>query len=292
MDISYLERIKKIALISLFSDDTLMNTFVLKGGNAINIIYGINNRASIDLDLSMEGDFYNFEEISTKIRNALISNFKDEKLQVFDIKLTKKPMNLNDDMKDFWGGYCLEFKVIEISKYKELEKDIDAARRNALVIGNNQEKKFTVDISKYEYCKAKKQIDLDGYTIYAYSPLMVVYEKLRAICQQMEAYRTLVKTNRRPRSKDFFDIYTILERWPSPIDIYSEDNVEMLKEIFRIKKVPLSFLKDLENDREFHRGNFSEVKNAVGSNIEIRDFDFYFDYVVNKVKPLKSLWEK
>ena len=36
-----LEQIKKLAIISVFSDDTLMNTLVLKGGNALDIIYKI-----------------------------------------------------------------------------------------------------------------------------------------------------------------------------------------------------------------------------------------------------------
>jgi hypothetical protein len=35
------ERIKSIALTALFSDDDLMEMLVLKGGNALNLIYKI-----------------------------------------------------------------------------------------------------------------------------------------------------------------------------------------------------------------------------------------------------------
>ena len=48
-----LERIKKLSIIAMFSDDYLMDILVLKGGNAIDIIYGIASRASLDLDLSL-----------------------------------------------------------------------------------------------------------------------------------------------------------------------------------------------------------------------------------------------
>jgi hypothetical protein len=55
----------------------------------------------------------------------------------------------------------------------------------------------------------------DGYTVYVYTPLMVIYEKLRALCQQVEYYSThIVSTHRRGRARDFFDIYSILEKLP------------------------------------------------------------------------------
>ncbi len=52
-----IKQIRKLVIISLFADDELMNTFVLKGGNAIDIIYGLSDRASIDIDVSMAKDF-------------------------------------------------------------------------------------------------------------------------------------------------------------------------------------------------------------------------------------------
>lgn len=55
MDLRKIEQIKKLALIALFSDDDLMNTLVLKGGNALDLIYRVDNRASLDLDFSIEG---------------------------------------------------------------------------------------------------------------------------------------------------------------------------------------------------------------------------------------------
>lgn len=52
-----IEQAKRLTLIALFSDDELVDRFVLKGGNALNLAYGLNIRASVDLDLSMASGF-------------------------------------------------------------------------------------------------------------------------------------------------------------------------------------------------------------------------------------------
>ena len=45
-----LERIKRLIIIALVSDDYLMETLVLKGGNALSVAYELSSRASFDLD--------------------------------------------------------------------------------------------------------------------------------------------------------------------------------------------------------------------------------------------------
>ena len=39
--------IRRLTIIGLFSDDTLFEQLVLKGGNAISLIYGVGGRASL-----------------------------------------------------------------------------------------------------------------------------------------------------------------------------------------------------------------------------------------------------
>lgn len=68
MDFERLEKIKSLAIIALFVDDDLMDTFALKGGNALDIVYKITPRASIDLDLSIESDFDSAEIDSIRLR--------------------------------------------------------------------------------------------------------------------------------------------------------------------------------------------------------------------------------
>lgn len=68
--------IRRLVIISLFADDDLMNVFVLKGGNAIDIIYGLGDRASIDIDVSMANDFETdyLEEIRNKLEKSLVGS--------------------------------------------------------------------------------------------------------------------------------------------------------------------------------------------------------------------------
>lgn len=40
LDLNFLERIKTLAIVAMFSDDDLMERLVLKGGNALDIVYG------------------------------------------------------------------------------------------------------------------------------------------------------------------------------------------------------------------------------------------------------------
>lgn len=283
------DRIRKLAIISLFHDNDLLERFVLKGGNALNLVYGFNNRASTDIDVSMENDFSKEElvDVIEKLQESFEDVFNGDGLKVFDFDLYPTPERVRPEYEKFWGGYTLEFKCIEKEKFNV--DDIQRTRVQSIVVGKKQQKKFTIDISKYEYCAPKRQEELEGYIIYVYSPVMVVYEKLRAICQQMDEYGSFVKTNRKPRAKDFFDIYTIVEHWKTPVDLYTDENIKMLKEIFAVKKVPLSFLSNLESYREYHRDNFNAVIDTV-SGLRLESYDYYVDYVIRLLEPLEHLW--
>ena len=69
----------------------------------------------MDIDLSIEGDFTPEERLALdgKIAKALRDTFRPEGYQVFDVKLEDRPPELTADLRDFWGGYCVEFKLIE-----------------------------------------------------------------------------------------------------------------------------------------------------------------------------------
>ena len=60
-----------------------------------------------------------------------------------------------------------------------------------------------------------------------------------------------------------------------------------MKAIFAAKKVPLSYVKKISDQREFHRADFDSVQDTVRSGVELREFDFYFDYVMERLQSLK-----
>jgi len=289
LDLDKLEQIKRIAIIALFSDDDLMDSLVLKGGNALDIIYGIAQRSSLDLDFSIDKDF-NKSEISLiqdKFQKVLKETFKAKGYEAFDIHFIEVPDHINSTAPDFWGGYLIIFKIIESAKYESLRLNLHALRVNALEVGLNHERVFKISISKFEYCVPKKAVDLDDYTIYVYTPEMIVFEKLRAICQQMPEYTP--NSTKTARARDFFDIYAVMEHFE--IDFTLLDNVSLLKNIFEAKKVALSLIGEINRYREYHRPDYISVEATVKPSIKLKTFDFYFDYVIDKCKCLQSLWE-
>lgn len=288
-DTEKLDQIRKLTIISLFSaSDYLMKLFVLKGGNVLNYVYKINRRSSIDIDISMEGSFEKLDiplkEVQEILERSFVRNFEESGFKVFDICLEKKPSELEEEKEDFWGGYTLTFKVLDFDKWNEIkeapDKDIEDMRRQAIPFTPDFHRNFRVDISRHEYCKEKTIKLLDDYSVYVYTPRMIVLEKLRAICQQTEEYENIIETHhRRARAQDFFDIYIVMQNFPD-IDLTSQESLASLKEFFNIKKVPIKLLEEMENYREFHRDAFAVVEDTVFSSAQLKSYDFYFDFVL------------
>jgi hypothetical protein len=46
--------------------------------------------------------------------------------------------------------------------------------------------------------------------------------------------------------------------------------------------VPLELIGKIQDFREFHRADFQSVKDTIKPGVSLRDFDFYFDYVLNQ----------
>lgn len=153
-DLNLYDRIKKLTIIAMVSDDYLMETLVLKGGNAIDLVYQLSGRASIDLDYSMDAAFDKDQLTSIRdiVEKTLTDVFKDEGYVVFDVKLTEKPKGIGEfDEMEFWGGYQIEFKLIPKAFHSNDSEDLGNLRRNATVIGPNDKRVFRIDISKFEY---------------------------------------------------------------------------------------------------------------------------------------------
>ena len=286
------ERIKKLGIIAMFSDDVLMERLVLKGGNALDLIYQISARASVDIDLSMETDFTPAElvDLGKRIETALRDTFRLEGFEVFDVRFENRPPTLTADLADFWGGYGIEFKLIESDRYKQLGPDIEVLRRNAIPLG--QGTKFSIEISKYEFTAGKIQRDVDGYVIFVYTPDMIVCEKLRAICQQMPEYGPVVKRSRpgSPRARDFIDIERVITS--CSVDLTTKENRVLLNGVFAAKRVDPTLLRNVNTYREFHRQNYPAVVASVKPGLTLKDFDFYVNFVLELIKRLEPLGDK
>jgi len=267
----------------MFVDDVLFEKLVLKGGNALDIVYRVGSRTSLDVDLSIEGDFGDVDDAKRRLFNALEDRFDSAGYVVFDLRFCRRPPLPRADRPD-WGGYVIEFKIIEKERFGPLSANRDALGRNATLVAPGQKRVFRVELSKNEYCKGKIEAEVDAHKIFVYSLPMIVVEKLRAVCQQMNEYA--LRCPKTARARDFLDIYSVLIR--GDIDLTSAENQELVREMFAVKSVPLLLLGKIGEYREFHRADWDAVIVAAG--VQLKEYDFYFDYVLNKVKELESLW--
>lgn len=292
MDLEFLDKVKRSAIIAMFSDDDLMEKLVLKGGNLLDIVYGISTRASKDVDLSMPGQFDDLELLRRKVENALKTTFLEIGYVVFDVTVEECPPKPPDDLSKFWGGYKLYYKIVEKDKYEEYKGDVENLRRRAVPLQEAGSTRFPIEISKHEYCDAKEVRVLDDYTIVAYTPQALVCEKLRAICQQMPEYVEIVHGHRSARARDFLDIHTVAEHFQ--LDFTDKTFQDVLKAMFAAKRVPVGLIGRISESeyKEYHRQDYPSVEMTVKPGIELQGFDFYFNYVVEKCRDLESLWNE
>jgi predicted nucleotidyltransferase component of viral defense system len=278
-----LERVKRLIIIALVSDDYLMETLVLKGGNAISVAYELSSRASFDLDFSIGDDFRNIPEVPSRMIKVLEEKFRSEGFYVFDFSFQGKPHVLKEELKDFWGGYKVTFKFIEFELLQQLggETNFDAMRRNAVPIYPDQSPSIVIEISKYEFIDDLQEVELDGYTVQVYAPRLLIFEKVRAICQQLPQYKEVVPSfSPRVRTRDFYDIATLMSRFS--VDLSSAESRKIMMQVFDAKRVPYEYLHNMISSRELHRQGFASLVDTVtaGEKENLKDFDFYFDYVI------------
>ena len=248
-----LDKIKKLTLRALMSDETLMHSLVLKGGNALHLVYEITNRGSIDIDFSVEREFTEeeFQKMPVWLKYILNRTFREENLHVFDVNFIEKPKSGSIPE---WKGYLLEFKVISEEKFSELNGDIDSIRRNAIKL-NEQSPKYIVDISAYEYVKPATLKEIEGMILRVYTLEMILFEKIRALCQTMPEYSEIVESAKpKHRARDIYDIFIIYNSGNLNLD------KDMLSEIFKAKQVPLEFINNMESLREHNSENWETVR--------------------------------
>jgi len=289
VDLELINKIKRITIIALVQDDELMETLILKGGNAISLGYGLSERASYDLDFSMEDDFK--EELSViqgRLKGTVEKTFASYDFVVMDFSIKERPKTIRPGLEAFWGGYFLEFKLITQEKYNQFYPDKDKITRNALALTPGNSTKFTADISKFEYVGEHRVLkEIDGINFYVYAPELIVFEKVRALAQKLPEYATdillsgnVYKDHERARPRDFFDIHAILEYYP--VDITSPAAKQTLAQVFEAKRVPPAYIKRIRSMKEIHRSGYDAVKSTLSHAEKDLGFDFYFDYFMER----------
>lgn len=285
------------AIAAVASDDLLAGRLVLKGGNALQLVYGIGSRASVDLDFSIAGDI-DPALLRDSLGRALAGRFQAAGYVVFDFTCEPRPA---DSATKVWGGYTAEFKLhrrsepqlIERSELRRLGKRraptpapsslteaerLDVWRRNSPLT-------YKIDVSKHEHVQGHERTVVQNHDCAVYSPAMIAAEKLRAICQQMPEYRE--RKHPAPRSRDFYDLHA-LAKSRFQVDVAADP--DLVKAMFEAKEVPLGLLGLVNGKREFHRTNWGAVVASIADE-RPELFDFYFDFVLGEIERLQPLWK-
>jgi hypothetical protein len=142
MNLDDLQAFKREVILALFADNTLMQQLVLKGGNLLDVVYGISTRPSRDIDLSICGDIEDLDRFRTTIADALARWFAPQGYVVFDVNLTEQPKNVTAEFRAFWGGYKVGFKIIDAETYERLGADLRRLRAQALTVREDHGRSF------------------------------------------------------------------------------------------------------------------------------------------------------
>jgi predicted nucleotidyltransferase component of viral defense system len=285
---------RDLAIKGIFSDDDLFEILTLKGGNAMALL-DITDRASQDLDFSIkQGIRLTQDEDAPKFKKALERTFEEEGYRIIDFKFDVKPKKTKRELPPFWGGYSINFKVMDEETYEKTYDVSDQKRSSMALQLEGGKKKIEIDISLEEYTEDRIQMKLDEYKIHIYSPLMIVYEKMRALCQQLPDYE--YASFEKTRARDLYDIYIAIQKSQSlelREQILSSSNVHILSEMFKAKNVSLELLLKIESYREQLEDDFNQrVTPQIADRKNVPDFDFLFEFNIELIKEVYALLEE
>jgi hypothetical protein len=181
-------------------------------------------------------------------------------------------------------AYILEFKIINRDDLSRAGTNPHRKSKMAFPLFPGS-RKFIVDFSGNEISTGFTYQDIDGFSVQVYTPIMLVCEKLRAICQQMPEFKKSSgdKSHIRGRARDFFDIHLLVSSYPDIMQ--NPDFISILTEIFKVKKVPLSNLHIISQHYQLHSSDEASLK-ATAPSSALKPFKFYFDFVLSLVSDL------
>ena len=211
--------------------------------------------------------------------DRLQNEFNQLGYQVVSFKFEEKPSTKKEWTPPFWGGYKIDFSILKEEVFSNLS---EAQLKNINAFAESIEdgkKKIQIDLSFDEYTDPRIKETIDDIDVYLYSPLMIIYEKIRASCQQLPEYT--VGMNKK-RARDLFDIYTILTNIKH-IDLYDEvlnpDNLYIIDKMFSIKDVSIELIPKIETIKEELREDYlNKVIPQVPGDQSTPDFDYLFEF--------------
>jgi hypothetical protein len=88
------------------------------------------------------------------------------------------------------------------------------------------------------------------------------------------------------RARDFFDIYTLITHFG--VDLTKTENLDLLKNILAVKKVPIGFISKISDSKKLHEESYAQLKDTLMASERVKNFDFYFDFVLKLTAEILS----
>lgn len=283
-----LRLLRRGIIAALAQDPTLSELLVLKGGNAIGLVHGVGHRASLDVDYSMAGDVKSPADLGRRIFAALRPRLAARGWVLFDEQFSARPTTLRVGADPTWGGYLAEFKLVSVERSAALAGDPDALRRSAVSVDGHAQggRRFRIEISKHELCEPTEFATIEpGITCRVYTVELIVAEKFRALCQQMDGYAA--RAHPAPRARDFYDLHALITE--RGVELSTDEMLDLIEQVFLAKEVPVRLLAELAATRDFHESDWPSAAATIPA-ARARDFGFYFGFVVEQARKLEPLW--
>jgi len=280
-----IEEIIKTALVAIYSENILSETLYLKGGQALRVAHNLRSRFSGDTDFSIKESVGEGEAFFRLLRDTLYNFYYSNGLFLFDFQFTRRPKFRDETVPDFWGGWQVEFKLIEKEK---MTLNLEDLRRQAIVPKGMESSKIKLDVSEYEYCGSIEKIKVGFVSVKTYSKVLIILEKIRAIAQQHPKYS--YKGHSSNRARDYYDIERVYQK------IIEENKKEKflleaathLKFVFDAKKVSLELLDGIFDDSfvALQKKSWASVKATVFGKVD--DFEYYNETLKNIIREIKK----
>jgi Nucleotidyl transferase AbiEii toxin, Type IV TA system len=273
-------------LVGIYSNDILSEKLYLKGGQALRVTQDIKERFSVDSDFSISEKIDDEKSFFNILEAAIKNEFHKDGYFLIDFKPTRKPERKPDGVPDFWQGWAVEFKLITKEQLK-----LPAARQSATAIvpEGTQTNKISIDISEYEYCGSFEKVKVKSVEVRVYTKILLLLEKLRAICQSHPGYK--YRSKKSNRARDFYDIEQVYSKVLKEGDIedFFVQCAEHLANVFAAKEVPLDLIDRCLNEKEFldvQLIGWEEVKATVRSLDQ--DFSYYLQTLKDIVRQIRE----
>lgn len=281
----HIDQVIQQCLTAIYSNDVLNEKLYLKGGQALRLAHNLKSRFSRDADFSTPSNIEDVDSFFNNLKQCLENEFLISDYSLFDFKYIRKPAQRDNNTPDFWGGWAVEFKLIE--KEKAL-LPITQRRRESIIPEGSESSKILLDISEYEYCGSIEYIKIGSVEIKSYSRVLLVLEKIRAICQQHPDYPHRRTTA--DRSRDYYDIERLYQKIlnDNKEDEFIEEAGKHISDVFKAKGVDVQLL-DRIFDPSFYSlqaKGWEATKRTVSQKVD--EFSYYNETLKNIVKMLEE----